>query len=86
MDLQKHGDDPSSAGSAGSGVGRGQEGSGSADSDARELSSGLHSCGGKHGELHDSGEELGSIPVSLLDSETGPGDEASVPEELFGHL
>lgn len=94
MDLQAdqgHGDDPNSAGSAAVGVGGRQEGSGSADSNAadgvaRELPSGFHSCGGKHGELYDSGEELGSIPLSLLHSETGPGDEAAVPEELVGHL
>lgn len=94
MDLQPDQncrDDQSSAGSAAAGVRGGQEGSGSADSEppdghAGEFSSGFHSCGGKHGQFHDSGEKLGSIPLSLLNSETGPGDEASVLEELVGHL
>lgn len=54
--------------------------------DAREFSSGFHGGGGKHGQFHDSGEELGSVSLSLLDSKTGAGDEASVLDQLICHL
>lgn len=52
----------------------------------RELLTGFHSRGGKHGQLHDSGEEPGAVPLPLLGPEARLRHEVTLSGEYIGHL
>lgn len=52
----------------------------------RELLTGFHSRGRKHGQLHDSGEEPRAVSVPVLGAEARLRHEVTFPGEYISHL